>query len=262
MVLITLNFIRYLYWRVTFRCIKQSGHIFNKQAEIHYATYGTGEPVVLLHGGLSNKLSWFSQIPMLVRSGRQVILIDTRGHVKSTLGSESLSYQLFSEDALKVLQHLNIYKADFIGWSDGGITALILGQESPSYINHIIAISANISPTGLTTQSQDPLGQKNRPLMVWINRCWTGSVNHHNELEQSIRRIWLSPIIPKIDLRCVAAATLVIVGESDIVTVKHSKIMASLLKNGTLVVIKKGGHATPVTHATEINAYINNFLNA
>lgn len=261
MYLIALNVIRYLYWRVTLRSPKQSGHVFYKQAEIHYVTYGAGDPVVLLHGGLSNKLSWFSQIPMLVRSGRQVILIDTRGHVKSTLGADALSYPLFAEDVLKVLQHLSICKADFIGWSDGGITALILGQQSPTYVNRIIAISANISPTGLTVQSQRLPGQKARPFVAWIKKHWTGSGNDRNALEQHIWRIWLSPIMSEIDLRRVVAYTLIIVGESDIVTVEHSEKMASLLKNGRLVVINKGGHATPVTHASEINVLINNFFN-
>jgi pimeloyl-ACP methyl ester carboxylesterase len=257
---IVLNVIRYLYWRITSRQTRQSGNVCHKQAEIHYITYGTGEPVVLLHGGLSNKLSWFSQIPMLVRSGRQVILIDTRGHVKSTLGKEALSYQLFAEDVLKVLKHLCIQKADFIGWSDGGITALILGQYSPAQVNRIIAISANISPTGLTVQSQKQLGQKIQPFIGWIKKRWTGSKDYLNELEEHIWRIWSSPIMSEIDLSRVVASTLVIVGESDIVTLVHSEKMASVLKNGKLIVINKGGHATPITHASEINALINNFL--
>ncbi len=257
---IVLNVIRYFYWRVSSRHSRQSGHVFHKQAEIHYINYGAGEPVVLLHGGLSNKLSWFSQIPMLVRSGRQVILIDTRGHVKSTLGREALSYQLFAEDVLKVLKHLSIQKTDFIGWSDGGITALVIGQHSPTYVNRIIAISANISPTGLTVQSQQQLGQKVQPFIGWIKKHWTGSRNYLNELEEHIWRIWSSPIMSEIDLSCVIASTLIIVGESDIVTLEHSEKMASVLKNGKLIVIHKGGHATPVTHASEINALINNFL--
>ncbi|MGB5446002.1 MAG: alpha/beta hydrolase [Psychromonas sp.] len=258
--MIALNIIRYLSWRAASRHTRQSGHIFHKQAEIHYITYGTGEPVVLLHGGLSNKLSWFSQIPMLVRSGWQVILIDTRGHVNSTLGKEPLSYQLFAEDVLNVLKHLCIQKADFIGWSDGGITALILGQHSPSHVNRIIAISANISPTGLTMQSQRQFRQKTRPFISWIKKCWTGAKDYLNELEDQIWHIWSSPIMSEIDLSHIVTPTLIIVGELDIVTQEHSEKMVSVLKNGKLKIINHGGHATPVTHANEINALINSFL--
>ncbi len=257
---IVLNIIRYLYWRITSKHTRQSGHVLHKQAEIHYISYGLGEPVVLLHGGLSNKLSWFSQIPVLVKSGRQVILIDTRGHVKSTLGTEALSYQLFAEDVLKVLKHLNIQKADFIGWSDGGITALILGQHSPTFVNRIIAISANISPNGLKEGSQNEFGKKVQPLIGWIKKSWAGSKDYVNKLEEHIWRIWTSPIMSEIDLSSVVAPTLIIVGESDIVTQEHSQKMASLLKDGEFVVINKGGHATPITHAREINALINSFI--
>jgi pimeloyl-ACP methyl ester carboxylesterase len=64
----------------------------------------------------------------------------------------------------------------------------------------------------------------------------------------------------EVDLSCVIAPTLIIVGESDIITQEHSKKMASLLKDGEFVVINKGGHATPVSHTREINALINSFI--
>ena len=197
---------------------------------------------------------------MLVRSGRQVILIDTRGHVKSTLGTEALSYRLFAEDVLKVLKHLSIRKADFIGWSDGGITALILAQDSPSFVNRIMAISANISPDGLQEGSQNLFGKKVQPFIGWIKKSWAGSKDYLNKLEEHIWRIWTSPIMSEIDLSSVVAPTLIIVGESDIVTQEHSQKMASLLKDGEFVAINKGGHATPITHAREINALINSFI--
>ena len=68
------NLVRYLIWHCTSTAEVTKGRIRAGDADIHYASYGTGPPVLLLHGGLSNRLSWFSQIPQLVDSGRQVVL--------------------------------------------------------------------------------------------------------------------------------------------------------------------------------------------
>ena len=97
------NFLHYLIWKYTTHVVVESGIIEHHGARIKYVAYGSGEPVLLLHGGLSNKLSWFSQLPWLVEAGRRVVLIDTRGHGDSTPGHAELNYQTFADDTLRVL---------------------------------------------------------------------------------------------------------------------------------------------------------------
>ena len=104
----------YLVWKLSTTTQTETGNIDYRGAHIHYVAYGQGEPVLLLHGGLSNKLSWFSQIPWLVASGRRVVLVDTRGHGSSTAGNTKLSYQIFAEDTLQVLDRLGIQRTDII----------------------------------------------------------------------------------------------------------------------------------------------------
>jgi len=252
--------LHYSYWRMTARIYKKSGFIQHKQAEIYYLIYGVGEPVVLLHGGLSNRISWFSQIPFLVKAGRQVIIIDTRGHGRSTLGNETLTYHLFAEDLVMVLDEINIQCSDILGWSDGGITALILGRYFPNRVKRIIAISANISPEGLTKKAQNQAQKKVNAFIFWLQSKWTGSGEYFNQLNQFIRQIWSSPILQKTDLSLIEVATLFIVGENDVVTVEHSEEMANIVKNSQLIVVEKGRHATPITQADQINHYIYRFL--
>ncbi len=257
---IVFYWLRYAYWRMTARIYKQSGFIQHKQAEIYYLIYGVGEPLVLLHGGLSNRISWFSQIPFLVNAGRQVIIIDTRGHGRSTLGNETLTYHLFAEDLVRVLDEIKVQSSDILGWSDGGITALIVGRYFPDRVKRIIAISANISPDGLTKKAQSQAQEKVNAFIFWVQSKWTGSGKYFSQLNQFIRQIWSSPILKKTDLSLIKAATLFIVGEKDVVTIEHSEEMADIVKNSQLIVVEKGGHATPITQAAEINHYIYNFL--
>ena len=72
------------------------GRVEYAGARIWYATYGSGDPVVLLHGAFDNSEDWGYQIPALAESGRRAILIDSRGRGRSTLGTEPLTYELMS----------------------------------------------------------------------------------------------------------------------------------------------------------------------
>jgi pimeloyl-ACP methyl ester carboxylesterase len=261
----SVNALNYITWKVSTATQTETGNIDYEGAHIHYVAYGSGNPVLLLHGGLSNKLSWFSQIPWLVASGRRVILIDTRGHGDSTPGNSKLSYQLFAKDALQVLDQLAIQRTDIIGWSDGGIIALLLGLEAPNRVNHIVAISANFQPSGLIPTANK---HQNETLDIlpssfthWLKGLWSGAGSRHEVLEAEIKELWrTAPQLNFPDLQAITAPTLVITGEHDIIDLSHSKQLAQMLVHGKLEVVAGAGHAAPITHALEVNQLIASFL--
>ena len=253
-------FVRYLVWTTTpaAKALRGSGKA--SDATIHYVCYGSGPAVLLLHGGLSNRLAWFSQIPWLVAAGRKVVLPDVRGHGGSGLGSHELNYHLLASDAIQVLDKLQIPQADVIGWSDGGNTALLLGRYWPQRVKRIIAISANYTPSGLTPDALEDTHRPSGRLIYWLKSWWTGAGKRIVELERRIKHMWRTfPMLQPIDLKEITAPTLVIVGEHDMVTIEHAKKMATLLPNGFLEVVP-GGHSTPVTHSVLINAAIATFF--
>jgi pimeloyl-ACP methyl ester carboxylesterase len=183
----------YLLWKYTTTTPSETGNIVYRNAHIHYVAYGRGEPILLLHGGLGDKSHWYSRIPWLVASGRRVILIDTRGHGDSTSGNTQLSYQLFAKDTLQVLDKLGIVRTDIIGWSDGGIIALILGLETPQRVGRIVAISANFHPSGViagVNQPQDIHNESPSDVGRWLNDFWSASGEKHLMLEAAIKELW------------------------------------------------------------------------
>src|SRR5436190_19873096 len=107
------------------------GTIEHDGARIWYATYGAGRPVLLLHGGLGHSGNWGYQVPALVRSGRRAVLIDSRGHGRSTRDIRPYTYELMASDVSAVMDTLNLEKACLVGWSDGACTALILASQAP-----------------------------------------------------------------------------------------------------------------------------------
>ena len=266
------NFFRYLIWRLTTGVETSHGDVTAGDAKIHYVCYrcndgsGSGSrsnsrpAVVLLHGGLSNRLSWFSQIPWLVASGRQVVVIDTRGHGASTLGDAELTYHLLASDVVAVLDHLHFEQVDIIGWSDGGNTALMLGRFWPKRIHRMVAISANFDPSGLTTEARQAAKEDGSGLGSSFSRWWTGAGDHLAELESRIKTMWQTkPNLRLLDLQAIEAPTLVIVGEADDVMATHARQMAETLPHGSLKIIP-GGHFTPLTHPQRVNGLIADFL--
>ena len=110
-------------------------------ARIYYEVAGTeGKPVLLiLHGGFGS-LEDTTSIHDALYPLFTVIGIDTRGHGKSTLGSEELTYQRVQQDVELVLQHLKIDRLSILGFSDGGIVAYRLAAFSNLRIEKMVTI--------------------------------------------------------------------------------------------------------------------------
>jgi len=118
-------------------------------ARIWYASYGSGAPVILLHGGVSHSGNWGYQVPALIRSGYQVVLIDSRGHGRSTRDERPYTYELMASDVLALLDALQLEKATIVGWSDGANIALILAMQAPERIAGVYCFGGNMDPTGI-----------------------------------------------------------------------------------------------------------------
>jgi pimeloyl-ACP methyl ester carboxylesterase len=129
------------------------GYVENDGARIWYTTYGSGRPVILLHGGLGHSGNWGSQVPTLIENGYRAVLIDSRGHGHSTRDARPFSYELMASDVVAVMDALRLEKAGLVGWSDGACTALILASKSPARRNlfsHRLLDDASIGISKIT----------------------------------------------------------------------------------------------------------------
>ncbi|WP_317890601.1 alpha/beta fold hydrolase [Acidicapsa ligni] len=129
--------------------LARQGFVEHDQARIWFGTVGKGAPVILLHGGLASSRTWGNQIPALVNSHHEVILIDSRGHGRSTLGPYPLSYERMQTDVVAVMDNLHIKRAALVGWSDGAIVSIIMAMKCPSRVTRIYAFGANMNTDGL-----------------------------------------------------------------------------------------------------------------
>ncbi len=127
---------------------QDQGYVEHDGARIWYATYGSGPPVILLHGGLGHSGNWGYQVPALIRSGYRAVVIDSRGHGRSTRDARPFTYELMAADVLAVMDALRLQRAALVGWSDGACTALILASNAPSRVAGVFFFACNMDPSG------------------------------------------------------------------------------------------------------------------
>src|ERR1700676_786114 len=132
------------------------GYTEHEGARIWYSTYGSGPPVILLHGGLGHSGNWGYQVPALVGSGYRAVLIDSRGHGRSTRDARPFSYELMASDVLAVMDALHLENAALVGWSDGECTALILAAKAPSRAAGVFYFACNMDPSGIKPIEASP----------------------------------------------------------------------------------------------------------
>ena len=141
----------------------RNGRVPNDGASIWYADCGAGPAVILLHGGLGNAGNFGYQVAPLTEAGYRAILIDSRGHGRSTRDGKPYSYDLMATDVLAVMDVLSIEKAAVIGWSDGACTGMILGHRHPERIMGVFFFACNMDPSGTLPFEMTPL----------IERCFS-----------------------------------------------------------------------------------------
>jgi pimeloyl-ACP methyl ester carboxylesterase len=124
--------------------------------KIWYAVFGHGAPVILLHGGLANSNYWGNQVPALARRYR-VIVMDSRGHGRSTRNAEPYGYDLMASDVIGVMDFLKIKKAAIVGWSDGAILGLDIAIHHPERLSKLFAFAANSDPSGVADIDKSPV---------------------------------------------------------------------------------------------------------
>jgi pimeloyl-ACP methyl ester carboxylesterase len=123
---------------------------------VWYAEFGHGAPVILVHGGLANSDYWGLQVPALA-AHYHVIVLDSRGHGRSTRNDAPIGYDLMASDVLALMDYLHIHQAALIGWSDGAIIGLDIAINHPDRLTRLFAFAANSDPSGVKDVGKSPV---------------------------------------------------------------------------------------------------------
>jgi pimeloyl-ACP methyl ester carboxylesterase len=124
-----------------------AGHYYSiGGTKIYYEIYGSGKPLVMMHGGVYGYIDEFEFLIPKLAEHFQVICLATRGHGKSDIGHEPYTYLQRAEDAYKVVRSITKDSVTVLGFSDGAFGALKLAAVHPEMVSKLIAIGAGDYP--------------------------------------------------------------------------------------------------------------------
>jgi pimeloyl-ACP methyl ester carboxylesterase len=232
-------------------------------AQIYYAIYGKGDPVILLHGGLGNGDHWSNQVPALAKHF-QVIAIDSRGQGRSTRTRARVTYETMANDVVAVMDKLELAHAAVVGWSDGGEIALKIAIEHPDRVSKLFVFGANYNSDGSKPRS----GRPSDTFTAYAAKCradyakLSKTPKAFDDLVDWMLPVWRTPMgFTKDQLRSIKAPTLVADGDHDeVIVLDQIKEMAKLIPNAQLAVFHDASHFALWQDPDDFNKTLLDFL--
>lgn len=218
--------------------------------DIYIRDMGQGEDLFLLHGNNGDSSYFDKQVKDLARDFH-LILIDFRDHGRSTNASSKLSFEMMAKDLKEVFDHLAIKKAHLLGFSDGANLSLVFQMMYPDLTNKLVLNSPNVRSMGLTPLS--------RILIYMENFFW--SLLPFFKRNKRVAGLLLHDLkIDKKDLANISKAVLVIAGSWDLISLEHTKEIASAIPGAILKIVQGAGHKLARTKPDIFNKIVSDFL--
>jgi pimeloyl-ACP methyl ester carboxylesterase len=241
---------------------KQSAHSNVNGISLYYAKIGHGSPVVLLHGGLANSDYWGNQIKALAPR-HTVIIVDSRGHGRSTRDARPYGYDLMADDVIALLDTLHIAKADVVGWSDGAILGLDLAIRHPDRVGKVFAFAANTITSGV----QEGV-EKNPTFARFIERAGheyaklSATPKDYDAFVMQISKMWeTEPNWTDVKLQSIKVPVLIVDGDHDeAIKRSHTEYIAATIPGAGLLILPNTSHFAFLQDPMLFNAALLHFL--
>lgn len=222
---------------------------------LYYETYGQGEPLLLFHGNGGSISSMANQIPFFAQH-YTVIAIDTRAHGKSIDPSDSLSFEQIVDDFNALLDSLHLDSCYVVGWSDGGIDALLLAIRHPDKVKKMAFTGANLWPD---SSAFNPFVY--RVFEEQHAKNLKEPLTPQNRNDRKIFDLdYYQPHITLEQLHHIACPALVIGGDHDVIPVAHTVLIAANIPLCYLWIVPNSGHSVPVFKKDRFNQQVFEFF--
>jgi pimeloyl-ACP methyl ester carboxylesterase len=217
----------------------KSGHAAVNGVNYYYAVYGTGEPLLLLHGGLGQIEMFGPNLTKLAQS-RQVIGVDLQGHGRTALGNRKISLVDIGNDMAGVLKKLGYDKVDVLGYSMGGGVAFQFAVQHPEVVRRLVLVSTPYSQDGFYPEmlpQQAALGaamaEQMKPTPMY--KSYVAIAPHPEEFPKLLDQMGAymrEPYDWSADVKKLTMPVMLIFGDSDMFRPEHIVKFYQLLGGG------------------------------
>jgi len=214
--------------------------------KMYYEVHGNGFPLVLIHGGGSTIGTTFGRILPALSETHQVIAVEMQAHGHTPDLDRPLSFEQDADDVAELLKQLHIGSADIFGFSNGASTTLQIAIRHPRLVNKIIVASTFYKKDGAQPWFWDMMKNATFEGMPQPYKDAFLEINHdtnalHRMYERDITRMRTFKEITEEDIKAIAATTLIICGDNDVVRPEHAVEMYRQMQHAKLAIFP-GGH--------------------
>jgi pimeloyl-ACP methyl ester carboxylesterase len=231
----------------------------------YYEEHGSGDPLLLLHGGLADASGFALQTPAFAERYR-VIVPDRRGHGQTPDVEGPISYDLMADDTIAFMDTVGTGPGHLVGWSDGGDVGLIVAIKRPDLVRTLVLMGANFSADGLMPEAAAAFNPDSDTSMIPVMRdMWREQAVDPDRFEAVLDKMmhcWFDYAIPPADLARIVAPTLVMVGDDDITRFEHTIELFETIPDAQLAVIPGASHLAPIEKPELVNQLVLDFLAA
>lgn len=231
-----------------------------------YESEGAGDPLLLLHGGFCTNETWQAQRSAFAERFH-VYLPERRGHGRTPDVDGPLSYQDMADDTIAFVETAVGAPAHLVGWSDGGIVALLVALARPDLVRKVVAAGANFLPgpqSAAAPQIFDHM-TPDAPGMAAFREMYAavspdGAGHWPVVAEKILDMIRTQPDLSTGDLGRIRAPTLVLVGDDDLPALEHTVALYRAVPDAELAVVPGTSHALFVEKPDLVNRIVLDFL--
>jgi pimeloyl-ACP methyl ester carboxylesterase len=228
--------------------VVERGHAPVRGISLYYEEHGRegGVPLVLLHGGGSTiEVTWVRILPFLAAS-RRVIAVEEQGHGRSGDRDGPVTFEGSADDVAALLRHLGVERADLFGFSNGASVALQVAIRHPVLVRRLVFASAFTRRDGARPELWEFIAKADfsnmpQPLKDAFLRINPDEQKLRAMHDKDAARMRAFSDVPDGALRAVAAPTLILLGDRDVVRPEHAVELARLLPDARLSILP-GGH--------------------
>ncbi len=224
--------------------------------KIYCEIYGSGKPLLMIHGNGGSIASFRENIPYFSKKYK-VIVADSRSQGKSKDVNDSLSFEMMADDEAALLDALHIDSAYVLGWSDGGINALLLAMRHPEKVMKLASTGANLWPD---SSAIIPSLWKEDKLNYDLSKDKYFMTSSEKNDWKLFLLDWFQPNISLSSLHSIKCPSIIIGGDHDLIRIEHTVLIYQNIPQAYLWVVPNSGHGTLIEHRDEFNKIVDGFF--
>jgi pimeloyl-ACP methyl ester carboxylesterase len=244
---------------------RNGDYVDTGRVHTYYEVNGSGDPLILLHGGMCTAETFDGQTPALAENFR-VYLPERRAHGRTADVPGPITYDIMAQDTVAFIEAVDIERAHLVGWSDGALVGLLVALWRPELVGKLVLMAQGVNWEGVRPELTTVGGSTKEMVPLQLRQAYEAlspdGPDHLDAVLDKLLALWnTDPAFPLGDLERVAVPTLVLAADDDVfLSIEHAAAMQRALPDSQLAVVPGTSHAVPWEKPELVNRLVLDFL--